>query len=152
MCVKLNHCVTISIKIHSHPHLRSLHPSIPFLGQQPVQQRHILLVRWRVLIALIKKLISPWRKILLISLYSSWRQALKHLPFLFSSTDWAGRLDPVWPGRLHRDKIESFNRQTDHPGAPHIHHAAEISEGGSNVQVDSSDNTLKMRKLEHGVH
>lgn len=73
-------------------------------------------------------------------------------PFLFSATHWAGRLDPVWPGRLRRDKIESFNRQTDHPGAPHIHHAVEISEGGSTVQLDYSANTLQTRKLEHGVH
>lgn len=81
-CVKLDHYGAISIKMHSHPHLCSQHPSIPFLGQQ----RHILLVQWKILIALIKKVITPWGKFSLsaFTLYSDRLSAI--CPFLFIHT------------------------------------------------------------------
>lgn len=49
-------------------------------------------------------------------------------PFLFIH-------DPDWqaqPGCLCQDNIDSFNQQTDHHSAPHIHHALQFSEGGFN--------------------
>lgn len=88
------------------------------------------------------------KEIFLVSLYSPQRRALNHLPFSFHPpADWQAR-----PGRRCQDKIESSDRQTDHHRAPHIHHALQLSQGGSNVRPDPSANSLLTRKLEHRVH
>lgn len=123
----------ISIKMYSHLHLCSLHPSIPFLGQRPAQRKHVLLVQWNLLIALIKNnLIAPWRE------FSSSAFTLYEFFNHLSSS-------------RHAAKIESFHQQTHQHGAPHIHHPLEFLEGVSTVQPDPSANSLLPRKLEHTV-
>lgn len=98
MRVRLNHHGAISIKIHSGPHLRSAHPSIPpslFWDTWLVQQSHVLLVRWKILIALIKgKLITPWRKSSSSAFTLHSGELLTICPFLFIHRP-TGRPDPA---------------------------------------------------------
>ena len=69
-------------------------PSL-FWDTWPVQQSHILLVRWKILIALIKeKLITPWRKFSLSAFTLHSGGLLTICPFLFIHRP-TGRPDPA---------------------------------------------------------